>query len=165
MIVPIFGSPGCGKTTLGNALMRKFSYPFFELSWMPELRLMNGRAISYQDEEKIAVYALLNVAKTYCAHGHEVVLVSDFRLNSFDLVMHCIGSASPVVKLVASDEAVLRSRILDNSRPSAYRNIDQALSINREISRQTFDSELSIDVTKYTLEQEIASISEFINSC
>lgn len=164
MIVPIFGSPGSGKTTLGNALMKKFSYPFFELSWMPELRLMNGKAISYQDEEKIAVRALLNVAKTYCAHGHKVVLVSDFRLNSFDLVMHCIGLASPVIKLIASDEAVLCRRIIDNSRPSAYRNVDEALNINREISHQTFENELSIDITKCSLEQEITLVSEFIAS-
>ena len=86
MIVPIFGSPGSGKTTLGKAIMKKFGYPFFELSWIPELRTMNGHAISYEEEENIAVCALLNVAKTYCEQGHKIVLVSDFRLNSFSQV-------------------------------------------------------------------------------
>lgn len=165
MIVPIFGSPGSGKTTLGNALMQKFGYPFFELSWIPELRTMNGQAISYEAEEKIAVCALLNVAKTYFEHGHKVVLVSDFRLNSFNLVMHQIGLTSPVIKLIASNENILRFRILDNSRSSAYRNVDEALSFNRKIISQTFENELSIEVTKYSLEKEISLVSKFVTSC
>ena len=118
MILPIFGSPGSGKITLGNSLRDKCGYPFFELSWMPEFRTLNGRTISYEQDEKIAVCALVKVAQTYCEHGHEVVLVSDFRINSFDLVMSYLGFTSPVIKLIASDENILRSRVLNDSRPS-----------------------------------------------
>ena len=81
MIVPIFGSPGSGKTTLANAIMKKFGYPFLE-SWIPELRTMNGHAISYE-EEKIAVCVLLSVAKTYYEQGHKIVLISDFKVIPF----------------------------------------------------------------------------------
>jgi hypothetical protein len=161
MIVPIFGSPGCGKTTLGNALMKKFGYPFFELSWMPELKVMNSKKISYEQEEKIAIFALLNVAKTYCEHGHQVVLISDFRFDSFDLVMQNIGLGSPVIKLISSDENVLRSRVLDNSRPSAYRNANEALDLNEKMLLRTFENQLTIDVSKYDLETEINLISNF----
>jgi hypothetical protein len=161
MIVPIFGSPGCGKTTLGNALMKKFGYPFFELSWMPELKVMNSKKISYEQEEKIAIFALLNVAKTYCEHGHQVVLISDFRFDSFDLVMQNIGLGSPVIKLISSDENVLRSRVLDNSRPSAYRNANEALDLNKKMLLRTFENQLTIDVSKYDLETEINLISNF----
>ena len=164
MIVPIFGSPGSGKTTLGNAIMKKLGYPFFELSWIPELRTMNGRAISYEKEEKIAVCALLSVATTYCEQGHRIVLVSDFRLNSFPQVLDSIGSKSPVIKLIASNEDILRSRILEPSRPSAYKNVDEALHLNKKIISQTFQNELCIDVTKSVLADEISAISTFITS-
>ena len=164
MIVPIFGSPGCGKTTLGNAMMKKFGYPFFELSWIPEFRTMNGRAISYAEEEKIAVCALLNVAKTYCQQGHKVVLVSDFRFSSFAHVFDSVGLGSPIIKLIASDENILRSRVLDSSRPSAYRDVDEALRINKKIISQTFKNELCIDVTECSLADEIYRILKFISS-
>ena len=164
MIVPIFGSPGSGKTTLGNALRDKFGYPFFELSWMPEFRILNGRTISYEQDEEIAVCALLNIAETYCKYGHKVVLVSDFRINSFGLVMDTIGFASPVIKLIAFDENILRSRVLNPSRPSNYRNDAEALRINEKIMIQTFENELVINVVKHTLKSEILLISKFIAS-
>ena len=164
MIVPIFGSPGSGKTTLGNAIVRKFGYPFFELSWIPEFRTIDGRVISYEEEEKIAVHALLKVAKTYCQYGHRIVLISDFRLNSFPQVLDSIGLASPVIKLIASEEDTLRSRVLDSSRPSAYKDVDEALRINKKIISQTFKNELCIDVTECTLADEISTILEFISS-
>ena len=162
MIVPIFGSPGCGKTTLGNALTKKLGYPFFELSWMPEFKILNGKKISYKHEEKIAIHALLNVAKTYCEHGHEVVLISDFRFDSFDFVIQNIGLSSPVIKLIASDENVLRARVLDDFRPSAYRNVDEALHLNRKILSKIFKNQLTIDVNKCTLATEINLVSNFI---
>lgn len=162
--MPIFGSPGSGKTTLGNAIMKKFGYPFFELSWIPELRIMNGQAISYEEEEKIAVCALLNVATTYCEQGHKIVLVSDFRLNSFSQVLDSIGLASPVIKLIASDEDILRLRVLNSSRPSAYRNVDEALHLNKKIISRTFENELCVDVTKSALADEISLILRFIAS-
>ncbi len=164
MILPIFGSPGSGKTTLGNSLREKCGYPFFELSWMPEFRTLNGRTISYEQDEKIAIYALLNVAQTYCEHGHKVVLVSDFRINSFGLVMSCLGFTSPVIKLIASDENILRSRVLNDSRPSGYRNDEEALRLNRKIISYTFENELSIDVTKFTLEEQTSLILAFVTS-
>ena len=164
MIVPIFGSPGSGKTTLGNLLREKCGYPFFELSWMPEFRTLNGKIISYEQDEEIAVYALLSVAQTYCEHGHKVILVSDFRINSFDLVMSCLGFTSPVIKLIASNENILRSRVLNNSRPSGYRNDKEALHLNRKIISYTFENEISIDITRYTLEEQISLILAFVTS-
>ncbi|MEY2831030.1 MAG: hypothetical protein RLZZ574_288 [Cyanobacteriota bacterium] len=123
---------------------------------------MNGQAISYQEEEEIAVVALLNVAKTYCENGHNVVFVSDFRLNSLDLVMRSIGLSSPVIKLIASDTNILRKRVLNPSRPSTYRDVDEALHINQKIFSTTFENQLALDVTKCTFKTEIALVWEFI---
>lgn len=164
MIVPIFGCPGSGKSTLGDRLAKNFGYPFFELSWMPEFRIMNGKKISYEEEEKIAVSALLGVAKTYCEYGHKIVLVSDFRLNSLDLVMNSIGIATPVIKLIASDDDILRTRVINNSRSSFYRNAEEALHLNEKISIANFENQISIDVTKSSLETEIKLVLEFVNS-
>ena len=85
-------------------------------------------------------------------------------INSFSQVLDSIGLASPVVKLIASNGNILRLRVLDSSRPSAYRNVDEALRLNRKITAQTFKNELCIDVNKCALVDEISITSTFITS-
>ena len=79
-------------------------------------------------------------------------------------MLDTIGSKSPVIKLIASDEDILQSRILDSSRPSSYRNVDEALKLKKKIISQTFENELCIDITKCVLTEETSMTSRFIAS-
>jgi hypothetical protein len=154
MIIPVIGAPGTGKTTLCQELTRRCGTPHFELSWMPEFLQRNGLAIPYEEDEKTAVRALIAVAQIYCAAGHRVVLVSDFRNAVLPLVLELLA-AQPyrVLRLYSSDEDLLATRVLEPTRSSGYRDVAAAQAGNREIQTLDLGDSLDIDVASHGVDR------------
>lgn len=163
MIILILGAPGTGKTTVCRALSERYGTPYFEMSWMPEFLRLNGVRIDYEQDERIAVAALLSVAKAYIAGGHRVVLVSDFRLKTLSSVYAQLKDVPhQVIRLVCSDSDVLSARVLNPDRPSGSRNVEEALCINAAYVAMHVDEHIVLDVAHADVDDIVRILEERI---
>lgn len=159
MIILVIGAPGTGKTTICQDLSRRYGAPHFEMSWMPEFLRRNGTAISYEEDERTAVQALVGVAKVYSDAGHRAVFVSDFRNEVLPLAFASLDAYPyQVVRLYSSAEAILEQRVMAPARSSGYRDVEAAQAANREIMAMDFGGSLDIDVARYGIEDVLAMI-------
>ena len=159
MIIPVIGAPGTGKTTICQELTRLYGTPHFEMSWMPEFLRRNGVEISYVEDERIAVQALICVARVYSDAGHNVVCVSDFRNEVLPLVFESLDAyPHRIVRLYSSVETVLEARMLEPTRPSGYRDVVEAKAANREIMAMDIGGSLDIDIAQFGIEDVLAMI-------
>jgi hypothetical protein len=163
MIVLILGCPGSGKTTALRELSERFGVPHFELSWMPEFRRMNGRRLSYEEDEAIAIRGIVAVAKAYVRSGHHAVLLGDFRLEAWHHVLDAVGDFPHlVVKLVFEDDSALAERVLDPSRPSGYRDVGAAQEINQDLRSMDIPGSVEIDVSAQSVSDVVIQINNAI---
>jgi hypothetical protein len=163
LIIVIIGAPGTGKTTIQRALSLSLGCPQFELSWMPEFLIRDGERIAYEEDEATAVDALIQVAKTYCRHGHRYVLLSDFRLDTLARVGELLADVPYLfVVLHNSDEALLTSRVLDESRTSGYRDTVAAIALNAQYLRLEWPNSFLIDTGNASVEVAAESIVEYL---
>lgn len=150
----IAGAPGSGKSTVAKALQLKLDSPLFEFGWIPEFRNTEGKEISYKEEELLAFENLVLVGKNYAKHGFKNVIITDLNNNFVQQLPEVFSKYNFVIyTLRLSDEATLKSRVLDASRSSDYRYWEKALEINRLLqARPPFTNEKFIDVGSLTAE-------------
>ena len=165
LIVVVLGAPGTGKTTTLRALSGRLGCPEFELSWMPEFSMRDGERIAYEEDETIAVDALIQVAKTYVRHGHRYVLLSDFRLATVECVRDLLTDVPHLfVVLYSSDEATLTARVLDESRSSGYRDTAEAVALNAQYPHLELPNSFLVDTGEASLEEVVESIVNYLRA-
>lgn len=142
------GAPGSGKSTVAAILQHQLGTPLFEFGWIPEFRNTGTRVTSYREDEALAFENLALVLKNYARHGYAGILVTDLedkRIGQLGSVFQ--GFDFMIVTLRVIDEDELRRRVMDESRPSGYRDWREAVRINRRmLDRPPFPSEHFIDV-------------------
>ena len=133
----IHGSPGSGKSSLAWALQAKLESPCFEFGWIPEFRIKRNSTISYEEEENLAFENLTLVIKNYVQHGFGNILVTDLRDHIVkQLPTHFSYHQYVLVTLYLDDEQALKARVLDESRSSSYRDWQEAVALNTEITNR-----------------------------
>jgi adenylate kinase family enzyme len=161
MLLCIFGAPGVGKTTVMQYLNDVIQCPNLEMSWMPEFRRKGAQAISYEEDEAIAIENLILLAANYLKHGYPLVALSDMRIEQMAHTLALLdGLPHRIVKLVIQDEQELKRRVLDETRTSAYRDWQSALEINRLLMNTHYPNEMLVDVTGKTVD---AIVNEMLN--
>ena len=75
------------------------------------------------------------------------------------------GYSYLIITLYITDENALKSRILEPTRSSGYRDLDTALGINRGIhNREQFTNEIKLNTTDKSANQIIGDILNIIIS-
>ncbi len=156
----IAGAPGSGKSTVAKALQLKLDSPLFEFGWIPEFRNTGEEKISYTEEESLAFENLVLVAKNYAKHGFKNVIITDLNNNFVQQLPEVFSKYKFIIyTLRINDAATLKSRVLDASRSSDYRDWRKALEINRILqARPPFTNEKFIDVNSLSAEAIVDQI-------
>lgn len=158
----IHGAPGSGKSTLAWALQNYLQSPCFEFGWIPEFRVKRDSTITWEEEESLAFENLTLVAKNYIRHGFEKIIITDLRdhiIRSVPAVF--AGHSYRLVTLWMDNDELLKSRVLEESRSSGYRNWQESLEINRTIlARGLMPNEVRLNSAESNLDQLVARVLE-----
>lgn len=159
-IIFIAGAPGTGKSSVAQALQKQFASPCFEFGWIPEFRKKGAKTITYQEEEGIAFESLVLVAKNYVKHGFSNIIITDLEDKRItELHRHFKKEKYVLFTLTISDDESLKSRVMDKTRTSKYRDVKSAIKINQEIlARPLLPKEVRIDTTKISLPKVVKEI-------
>lgn len=163
-LIFIHGAPGTGKSSLAWALQAKFQSPCFEFGWIPEFRVKRNSTISYEEEEGLAFENLTLVVKNYVRHGFDNIIITDLRDHIVQrLAVEFEGYAYILVSLWMDDEEALKSRVLDASRSSGYRDWQAAVTLNKDIvSRPLMRNEVRFNSAQNSVEQLVAEVGKLL---
>lgn len=161
----IAGAPGSGKSTVAAALQKKLNSPLFEFGWIPEFRNRGAETIGYVEEEVFAFENLTLVTKNYAKHGFKNVIITDLN-NHFveDIPKTFAGYDFSIFTLRLKDEETLKTRVLNETRSSAYRDSAEAVRINQSLfNRSAYQNEILIDLkdqpTEFVVEQILLNLN------
>lgn len=164
-VIFIGGAPGAGKSSVAQLLQKQLNSPCFEFGWIPEFRNKGVESITYKEEEGIAFENLVLVAHNYVKHGYKNIIITDLedkRIKNIDI---SFGSVNYILfTLVVDDNNVLKSRVLNETRSSAYRDYEQAIAINQDIANRSLSTrEKRIDSTEQSVADTAQQIIEVLN--
>jgi len=159
-VIIIGGAPGSGKSEITKLLQERLSTPMFEFCWIPEFRNTGTITIPYEEEEGIAFENLVLVTKNYIRHGYKNILLTDL-IDKRILELEKVFSDQQylLITLVVESNAELKSRVLNETRSSKYRNWEEAIQINQTIlDRPLLQNEVRIKNFGKTKEEVVAEI-------
>jgi predicted kinase len=163
-LIFIHGAPGAGKSTVARALHQRLKSPYFEFGWIPEFRHKGEADLSYAEEEQLAFENLCLVVRNYLRHGFSNIILTDLRDPILRQALRRFARRNYLlVTLIVHDDHVLKLRVLDETRPSSYRDFEEALALNQlYLTRPLLRDEIRIDVTdcepEFAVEQILAQL-------
>lgn len=160
----IAGAPGSGKSTLAQRLQERLGSPCFEFGWIPEFRLPGPD--SQAREEALSFENLTFVVKNYVRHGYRNIIVTDLNDIRFREIPRRFARYRYVIlTLVVTDDEVLKRRVLNETRSSAYRDYDAALRHNRLIrARDLLPNEYRVDNTNQGVEETVEEALQILEA-
>lgn len=158
----IHGAPGTGKSTLAWALQNHLQGPCFEFGWIPEFRVKRDSTITWEEEESLAFENLTLVVKNDVRHGFEKIIITDLRDHIVQTIPEVFaGFSYRLVTLWMDNDELLKSRLLEESRSSGYRNWQESLEINRTIlARDLMLNEVRFNSTDLSVDQLVTQVLE-----
>jgi hypothetical protein len=151
-VVVLLGAPAIGKTSLSRALGEHLRCPHLELSLVPEFREIAGQPIAYELDERIAIQNLVLWARNYLVHGHQFVLLSDFRRESINILQEALSNLQVLpILLVTSQPGLLVERL--GARVEGFRDAEAAVAANASWPQVAWGGMRIIDVTGRSIEQ------------
>jgi hypothetical protein len=118
---------------LAWALQNHLQSPCFEFGWIPEFRVKRDSTITWEEEESLAFENLILVVKNYVRHGFEII-ITDLHDHIIQTIPEVFaGFSYRQITLWMDNDELLKSRVLEKSRSSDYRNWQKSLEVNRTI--------------------------------
>lgn len=165
-IIFIAWAPWTGKSSVAKLLQKEFSSPCFEFGWIPEFRNKWDDIIPYEEEEWIAFENLVLVTKNYIKHGFTNIILTDLEDHRIkEIHKHFPQTNYILFTFTVCDNEVLKSRVMNESRSSEYRDWESAVDINQNIiSRSLLPKEIRIDTTKQSIEDVVGVIKKHLKN-
>lgn len=149
-VIVIAGAPGTGKSTLAKKIQEDSGNPMFEFGWIPEYRNKPNGEIPYEKEEALSFENLILVTKNYLKNGFKGIVLTDLDDKRIPEIPNIFGNQKYlIVTLYLSNNETLKKRVLEPTRSSAYRNVEEAIEINnRIVNRNLLPNEIRFDAEK-----------------
>jgi hypothetical protein len=134
----------------------------FEFGWIPEFRVKLEGTITWEEEEFLSVENLTLVVKNYVRHGFEKIIITDLRDHIIQTIPEVFaGFSYRLFTLWIDNDDLLKSRVLEESRSSGYRNWQESLEINRTIlARGLMPNEVRFNSEQLSVERLVAGVLE-----
>ena len=165
-IIFIAGAPGSGKTTISEQLKIKLSDSILiDFGWIREFHLNKSWNNTSDKEEQMSFENLVFILKNYIKNEYPYVIVNDLLDKRVLEIPEIFDRANYLIfSLVVNDENELSIRVLDDTRDSGFRNVDEALKWNKKLSeRESLINEFRIDNSSKNPEDAIKIILQKIN--
>lgn len=163
-LIFINGSPGAAKSTTSRLLKAALASPFIELGYLREFHLNREWSNQSVEEARMTFENLVFILKNYLKYGFQNVIVNDLIEAQIRQIPEIFeGQSYLIFTLVVNDDALLKSRVLDETRDSGYRNYEKALAWNkRERERPLLPNEVRIDNTSLSPEKVVEKILSYL---
>lgn len=165
--VILLGSPGSGKTTIGELLKEKINSIYIDYDTIREFnfdRLWKNMKRN-AERDPVALENLILILKNYGKHKVKNVIVGGVGDKETKVVLAKLKNYNNIIiKLCLSDDEVLKKRVLMESRDSGYRDFNAAIKLNREIRNgMTYPNERIVDSTNQTPDETADQIIEILS--
>jgi adenylate kinase family enzyme len=147
-IIFIAGAPGSGKTTISNQLKIELdNCPLIDFGWIREFHLNETWSNASDKEEQMSFENLVFILKNYIKNEYPYVIVNDLLDKRVLEIPKIFDQANYLIfSLVVNDDNELSNRVLDETRDSGFRNVDEALKWNKKLmERDSLMNEFKID--------------------
>ncbi len=165
-IIFIAGAPGSGKTTISNQLKIKLEdCPLIDFGCIREFHLNKLWSDASDKEEQMSFENLVFILKNYIKNGYPYVIVNDIKDKRVMEIPKLFDSTNYLIfSLVVNDDKELSDRILDNTRDSGFKNVEEALKWNKQlIERDSAVNESKVDNSSRNPENAVKIILQKIN--
>ena len=144
-LLVIAGSPGSGKTTVGELLHAELASPYIDFGWLREFHLDREWKMENPREEEMAFENLIFIVGNYVRHGWKNVVVTD--LKDFRVVQtpEVFGDLNFLIAtLVVDNDEEIAYRI--RTRNDGWKDVNGAVNWNRNVrNREAVKGEHKID--------------------
>jgi len=144
-LLVIAGSPGSGKTTVGEILRSELGSPYIDFGCIREFHLDPEWKTENAREEQMSFENLIYIVENYVRHGWKNVIVTDLR----DFRVIEVPEAFPnldflIATLVIDSDDEIAYRI--RTRNDGWKDVEGAVKWNRSVrNRHSVKGEYKID--------------------
>jgi len=161
----ILGAQGSGKTTTAKLLKQKLDSPYLDLDWIRGIHLNSDWSNMSKDEEKMSVENLIYLLKNYVKHEYKNIIVCGFTPENVEQIINeeLKDYKSIVITLTLKNDEVLKSRVLNETRDSGFRDYEESIKFNTKLKDElSFPNEYKIDNTNQTPEESVKEIESIL---
>ncbi len=167
LVLWITGLPGSGKSTIAEGIKSRF--PEFVILRMDELRKVVTPAPTYSESEREMVYrAIVYAAKTLSENGHNVIIDATGNMRRWrDLARELIPNFAEIY-LKCSIDVCEERELYRKERHGAPKGIYKKGKAGWPVPgvrvpyEEPLSPELTIQTDKFSLEEALTVISEFL---
>lgn len=165
-LILVLGTPGSGKTTIAKLLKNKLGSVHINYDKIRNMHLKDDWSNASDDERSMAFANLVFLLRNYLRHGYKNIIVDGPReYNVKKLAGKFKNYNFKVISLIVEDDKVLARRVMDETRDSKWRNVEESRLYNARLkNRLTFEHEVKIDNTNRDPEEVIEEIIKKLES-
>jgi adenylate kinase len=164
-LIVIAGAPGSGKTTICNILKEKLDSPMITYGHIRGFHLNSSWSNMTSLDDEMTFENIRFIIGNYLKNNYRNIIINDFedfRIKQISQIYSNLKYA--IFTLYVDNDLELKSRVLNESRDSGFRDYNRAIEWNKIIKERLVNSnEFIIDNTSKDCQIAVNEILKMIN--